>query len=168
MANTYSILEKSTLTTTQTNVEFTGLGSYATSFNDLILLVSVRSDNSGDNGMYLQFNGSSANLSTLRYYTNGSAVAAYTGSDIIFYQNRQTSTANTFGNIQIYIPDFSASKYKTIAGDNIGENMGSTADMALVSGLWSNTNAITSIKLLTSTGSFVAGSSFYLYGVKNN
>ena len=168
MSNTFSLLNKTILGSSQTNVEFTGLGVYAASFQDLVLLVSVRSDSGSDYSMNLQFNGSSSDLANIRIYGNGSVTTSYTGSDIIFYQNRQTSTSNTFGNIQIYISDFAKNKNKAIFADNVGENMGTGSDMSLMGGSWSQTAAITSIKLLANAGNFVTNSSFYLYGVKSS
>lgn len=167
MANTYALISKTTLSSAQTNVEFTGLSSFSSIYDDLILHASVRSDNA-DYSMVLQFNGSSSSLANIRIYGNGSVSTSYTGSDILFYQNRSSSTSSTFSNIQIYIPKFSSGINKSLISAGVNENMGTAQDMSYSAGSWASTNAITSIKLLTGAGNFVTNSSFYLYGIKNS
>lgn len=165
--STYTLITKTTLGSAQTNVEYTNLNTYSALYDDLVILASVRSDNA-DYSMVLQFNGSSSSLANVRIYGNGSVTTSYTGSDILFYQNRSSSTSNTFANIQIYIPKFSSGIDKSLISLGANENMATASDMSYSTGSWASTNAITSIKLLTNAGNFVTNSSFYLYGVKNS
>ena len=80
-----------------------------------------------------------------------------------------TATANTFGNMEIYIPNYAGSSNKSVSVNQVGEDNAATAYATLLAGLWSNTAAITSIKLTPFSGgaSFVQYSTAYLYGVKN-
>jgi hypothetical protein len=57
-----------------------------------------------------------------------------------------TATANTFGNTEFYIPNYTSSNYKSFSVDGVTEN-NATAAFALYAGLWSNTAAITSFRL---------------------
>ena len=164
MATTYTLIDKAILTGTQANVEFTSIPA---TYTDIKLVLSTRNSSTG-NYFDININGSSANLSNRRIYTNSSVVASYSGSDLIAYCDYASRTNSTFDNIEIYIPNYASSNYKSISIDNVTENNGSAADLALIAGLWSSTSAITAIKFLSSTGSFEANSSFYLYGIKNS
>jgi hypothetical protein len=53
-------------------------------------------------------------------------------------------------------------------GDAVTENNGTTAFAKLSAGLWSDSAAITSVKLISQTGNnFVQYSTAYLYGISN-
>ena len=77
------------------------------------------------------------------------------------------STLSTTPNVGIVdIIDYkSTNKYKTVQIFN-GYDQNGTGIVSLNSGLWRNTNAITSITLATNTGNFAQYSSFALYGIK--
>ncbi|CAB4158921.1 hypothetical protein UFOVP701_36, partial [uncultured Caudovirales phage] len=55
MANTYTLIDKAILTGSQATVSFTGLGSYSSTFTDLLVKVSARSDSS-TTGINIAFN----------------------------------------------------------------------------------------------------------------
>jgi hypothetical protein len=77
-------------------------------------------------------------------------------------------TANTFGNGEIYIPNYAGSTQKSVSADAVAENNSATyIYSALNAGLWTGTAAITSIKLLIPSYNFVQYSTAYLYGVSN-
>jgi hypothetical protein len=110
-------------------------------------------------------------------YGNGaSAVAGSATSQTYAYNGAMTSNnagSNIFGATITDILDYSnSSKYKTVRSLTGYDNNGSGANdiskgaIFLRSGLWMNTNAITSITLTPDTGSFVQYSSVALYGVK--
>ena len=172
MATTYTLIDKAILTASQATVSFTGLGSFSSTYTDLLVKVSARSDSS-TTGINIQFNSSATGYSMIRLYGTGSgSPASDTGGGSTFISNTMINdsgyTANTFGNGEIYIPNFSSSNHKSISVDGVSENNATTALMMLTAGLWSNTAAITSIQLTSNVGNFVSGSSFYLYGLKNS
>ena len=74
-------------------------------------------------------------------------------------------TANVFGAFVIDLLDpFETTKYPTIRV--LGGSPAATySEIALSSGSWRNTAAITTIDLIGENGSFVSGSRFSLYGV---
>jgi hypothetical protein len=172
MANTYEIIDKTILGSSQATVSFTGLGSFSSTYTDLLVKVSARSD-SNTTGINIAFNSNTSSYSMKRLYGVGSGSPAsdngggssYISNTMI---NSSTYTANTFGNGEIYIPNFSSSTNKSISVDGVSENNATEALMMFTAGLWSNTAAITSIQLTSNVGNFVSGSSFYLYGVKNS
>ena len=164
MANTYKLISKNILSSSQSSITFSSIpGTYT----DLRVLCSTR-NTSTSNGLYISFNGVNTNLSNIRLYSNASTVATYNGSDIIVYTGRSTYTTNVFDNTEIYIPNYAGSNYKSISIDNISENADTNNEVALTAGLWSSTSAITSITFTPSGNSFATNSSFYLYGIKNS
>ena len=80
-------------------------------------------------------------------------------------------TANTHGVLIIDIHDYaSTTKYKTIRNfcgvDNNNSPGGSPGCVNLGSGLWENTNAVTSISITGLSINFTTTTSFALYGIK--
>ena len=77
------------------------------------------------------------------------------------------STSNVFASNVVDILDaFNTSKYKTIRNLN-GDDTNGSGIIALASGLWQNTNAITSISISTNGyGDFSQYSHVALYGIK--
>ena len=153
------------------SIEFTSIpGTY----KHLQIRIIAR-DNRATTGDYaaLQFNNDTgANYAEHSLYGNGtSASAAATASGTYMGINRfagGSAGANTFGVSIIDILDYAnTNKYKTTRNlggyDNNGDGR-----VGIDSGLWMNTNAITSIKLSAQAGSsnFTQYSSFALYGIK--
>jgi hypothetical protein len=147
-------------------------------YTDLVLRLSVRGDQPNYSEIILlEFNGSAAaNYSYTAIRANGSTADSVRGSAQTYgrvgYANSGNSTANTFGNAEIYIPSYTATQNKPFSGIGVSENNSSTAGEAWITPyatLWSVTSAITSIKISPINGpNWVSGSSFYLYGIKNS
>jgi hypothetical protein len=147
------------------------------SYTDLKIVVSARNTESESAGglFYVNFNGSSANLSSRVLYAYGSGVGSLssTAASAIFgYITSSGSTASTFGNAEIYIPNYTSSNNKSVSVDAVNENNATDGRQDLVAGLWSSSSAITSITIYsarisdgTASGNFVQYSTFYLYGV---
>ena len=170
MANTYSLLASNTVGSGgAATVEFTNIPS---TYTDLLIKVSTRGDSAAAafTSIRLLPNGSSSNGSTRWIRGSGAAASSDTDTTGIYSGESDTSTAtaNTFANIEWYIPNYAGSNYKSFSIDSAHENNASTAYLHLVAGLWSSTSAITSITLDLSAGSFVQYSTFCLYGIKNS
>lgn len=172
MPNTYTLIASSTVGAGgASSIDFTSIPS---TYTDLIVKFSGR-DNRSANGtdVYIGFNSSTSNLTMRRLYGDGSA--AYSGSGStgnIGIESAASSTASTFGNIEVYIPNYAGSNNKSYSADGVSENNASGAGSAfaqLTAGLWSITSAITSISITPVSGnSFVQYSTAYLYGIKNS
>jgi hypothetical protein len=77
-----------------------------------------------------------------------------------------TATANTFATSVTDILDYaSTNKYKT-QRTLYGYDVNGSGTVALSSGLWLNTSAISTILLAPSSGNFAQYSSFALYGIR--
>jgi len=167
MANTFTLIEAQTLTTTTASITFSSIPA---TFTDLCLVFSVRGS-AADNGATIRFNGSASNLSARNIFGDGASATSNTSSGSIFIyggQNSTSWTANTFNNAQAYIPNYAGSNYKSVSVDAVNENNGTDAYMSFTAGLWSDASAITSVTILPGSGSFVQYSSAYLYGIKNS
>ena len=141
-------------------------------YTDLYLVHSLRTNRSGETeeGVEIQFNSNTANFTSRRLIGNGSTAASQTivtrEAGIVPGAN---ATASTFGNTSIYIPNYTSANYKSFGVDGVMENNATLSYVVLSAGLWSNTAAITNIKLTGySSGTFVQYSTATLYGIKNS
>lgn len=167
MANTYELINSVILTGSQSSIDFTVIPS---TFTDLKVVYSARTNRSATSDhILMQLNGSTTSLTGKRLTGNGSAAQSYsTTSGAAGEATGDTATANTFGNAEIYIPNYAGSTNKSWSSDGVAETNAASVGMDLDAGLWSNTAAITSIKLIPEVGSlFLINSTAYLYGVKN-
>jgi hypothetical protein len=167
MANTYKLIASSTVGSGGTGT--VTFSSIPATYTDLLIKASVRGPYASANQSYvIRPNGSSSSMTAKRVYGDGASVASDTTTNIEGVGN--TTTASTFSNDEIYIPNYASSNYKSISIDNVTENNATTAYQILSAFLWSNTAAITSIDLVaTGTGgSFSQYSTFCLYGIKNS
>jgi hypothetical protein len=151
-------------------------------FTDLKLVTSIR----GTSGSYftqgtrLTFNSSTSGYSTvvLKNIGANSAVSGFndygvTSASIGVFGNNAASTANTFNNAEIYIPNYTGSNNKSFSIDTVSEhngNGGYEIQMGIAGGLLSNTAAITSITLTPQTGegNYAEFTELSLYGISSN
>jgi len=172
MAKTYSLIQAQTLTSTAASITFSNVPQ---NFTDLVLKVSARgASNFNPRNFYLNFNSDTGNNYPFKsLYGNGSSVGSsnstsegFTNTAWVGYIPGNTATASTFGNIEIYIPNYAGSAYKFIGSDSVTENNATTAYVSLHAAIWNSTSAITSIQITCSNSeNFATNSTFYLYGV---
>lgn len=172
MATTYTLISSNVLTSSAASVTFSSIPS---TYTDLVLKCSVRTDRaSTSDQLRITFNGdSSTNYSYITLLGDGSTGSSQNLANASFSQNHyvdgNTATSNTFGNSEIYIPNYLVSVNKPLSGFSAAENNATSAIITAVASLWRNTAAITSIGIVPTTGpNFVSGSTFYLYGIKNS
>lgn len=167
MPTTMQLISAQTLTTTASTVTFSSIPQ---TFTDLKVIICDRTNRNSavNDALGLNFNGSATSFTSRRLYGSGSG--AYSDTEPLYpiIDNAANSTSNTFSNIEFYIPNYTSSNYKSFSGDGVMENNSSTAYATLSASLWSNTAAITSITVDAQNSDFVAGSSFYLYGISSN
>ena len=164
-----------TVATPQSSIEFTSIPS---GYTDLLIVFSARGDRASAqvDQLQLTFNGSTSGYSWRTLYGLGSSGvgsgnASAQGSIPNIWINGNQSTSNTFGNASVYIPNYTSSNYKSLSFDIVTEGnvTGGTAYEIFTgfqAGLWSNTAAITSVKLAEYIGTnLLANSTATLYGV---
>jgi hypothetical protein len=175
MANTMTLISSVTvLGATSASMDF---NSIPATFTDLCLKVSARTDRANvTDQLKITFNGSSSGYTGIILYGTGSSALSETnasatgGSTYLIgeYIDGNNATASTFSNGELYIPNYAGSTYKSINMDLVEETNATAANVSLTAGLWSNTSAITSIKLQSANGfNFLQYSTAYLYGVNN-
>jgi hypothetical protein len=157
------LIESKTLGTAQASIEFTSIPQ---TFTDLIVLFGIRSG-AGVIDLKLEFNGVTTGYTQRRIYGTGAVAVSDTGNTTYGgISNEAGTTANTFSNTSIYIPNYAGSTNKSFSVDTVSENNAATAYQAIAAVLWSNTAAITSLKIEAfSVSNFAVGSTVSLYGV---
>ena len=167
MPNTMELIASSTVGLLgASTIDFSSIPS---TYTDLCLKVSLRSSSIGAEAAIIEFNGSTTGFSGRRLAgETASGATSDTLTNIRAAIDTAANTASTFANGEFYIPNYAGSTNKSVSLDMVLENNATASVVSLVAGLWSNTAAISSIKLsLNSGGSFVQYSTAYLYGVKN-
>jgi hypothetical protein len=175
MANTYVLVSSATSTGSETSFIFSSIPQ---TYTDLVLRISARSTQSGYTQNFLiRYNGDTAtNYSSVGLYgsganANGFEQVSQNGASFIG-MNYATSLANTFGNTEAYIPNYTATGVKSVINLGATEHNTSTTQNSVgaLSNLYRGTSAITSILVRTVGGAdvFTTGSTLYLYGIKKN
>jgi hypothetical protein len=168
MANTYTLIEAKNLVSTTASITFTSIPQ---TYTDLLLKVSARSNYANPDNMVISYNSNTSSY-TFRYI-QGDGATAYSGNGSTFGYvgniNGNAATASTFGNSELYIPNYTSANYKSASIDSVDENNATSAYAGLTASRWSNTAAITSINLKPQNGTlWQIYSSFYLYGISNS
>ena len=174
MANTY-IQIGSTVTVGVGGAATIDFSSIPSTYTDLLIKLSTRDTaiTANTGAVKVTFNGSTSSYTNKNLNVSGSAAASgSTGTTYIdvglnAVMPTTGNTTSTFSNIEIYIPNYAGSTYKSVSSDSVGENNGSAAYAGIVAGLWSNTAAITSISIAPAT-LFAQYTTAYLYGIKNS
>lgn len=168
---TMELIQHIELGSAQANITF---NSIPTSYDDLKIVFSGRGTDDAPSVTWrdinLRFNGSSSGYSWRYLYGDGSSRASDGNSSQaqIFMGGVPDSatTASTFGNVEIYIPNYRSAVAKSASIDIVTENNATMAMQMIVAGLWSGTDAINSVSLTIAAANLAAGSSATLYGIK--
>jgi hypothetical protein len=173
----FTLIESKTLGTAAASIEFTSIPQDGT---DLMVLFSTRSvvDNAFITwtGFSVTASGSGGGYSGRMLEGNGATVDSATQAGTNFWDYGASpdsaTTANTFGNGQIYIPNYSAGGNKSYSMDRVTENNATQASQLLYAGLWANgglafgpTAAVTSLTFTGLAGNFAIGSTISLYKI---
>jgi len=172
MAYTYSKI--ATYTVGSGGVSSINFLNIPQNYTDLLIKFSGRG--SGTSGvMRMQFNITTAGYSNRNLYGTGSAAGSEsaTGTSSFFSAvnsgniNWNSTTASTFSNMEIYIPNYTSSNYKSISTDAVVENNATLGYQFMNAGVLNITAPITQIDLLPSgSETFVQYSTAHLYGIK--
>lgn len=172
---TYVAIAKTVLTGNATSAVFSAISG---TYTDLLVVVSARTDYADFvDEMTIQLNAvATGNYSQTDVYaystTVYSARRTTANNQLIRYQvvAGANATSNTFGNTEIYFPNYTGSTQKVVSITYTPENNSATNFQLGASAALTNlTSAITSITLKPFYGTnFVSGSRFDLYGIKNS
>ena len=168
MANTYSLISTSTPVGSGGATDIT-FSSIPANYTDLIIKASIRGTGTGSPNMLLDINGVSTGRTSQWLQGNGNGTVScytFTTGDIAT-ANTTSQTASTFCNLEIYFPNYSSANSKCFHVDNVQENNAAVAYMELMSGFWSGTSIISSLKLSIQGQDIGQYSTAYLYGISN-
>ena len=145
-------------------ISFTGIPQI---YTDLLLKVSARESSTA--GLNFTFNGVTSGYNDIELYTNnGTSVASYSRTGNAGYwgiDNSSSTTANTFSNTELYIPNYTSSNYKSGSLDGVAENNATASYLVMAAQLSTLTAPITSITITGASG-FVQYSTATLYGIR--
>lgn len=176
MPKTFQLIASNTLSSAAASVTFSSIpGTYT----DLVIRMSARQSsafnfytfnvilNTGTAGLYsyIELAGSGGGAFS-GGSTNTDAIWAY-GSTT----SNSSATTNTFGSAEIYIPNYTASQEKQIFASGVTENNATSTYtyVGIAANSFRSTSAITQIEIDSpQTSNWVAGSSFFLYGIKKD
>jgi hypothetical protein len=177
MANTFDKIASATV----------GVGGAATiiftsipqTYTDLIVKVSGRVDSgTATQSMAMAFNfAAQGNVWSQKWVNSDGAVGygsgSYSGASALypFYMPAASATANTFGNGEFYITNYSSTtKNKSVVTDGVTENNATSSGSQrseFGAMLFADNTAVTSITLYGNTN-FVQHTVATLYGIKNS
>ena len=176
MPITYSFISSNVLSTTAASITFSAIPA---TFTDLVIRAAARTNRAASQDIWkIVINGDTAanySRTSLRGLGSGNSGVAVSdnqssASNLYFGGlDAASNTANTFGSTELYIPNYATTNIKQYSAHTVYEENGTYAEMESVALRYAGTSAITSIALSSFySASFIAGSSFYLYGVKSS
>jgi hypothetical protein len=171
MANTFTLISSVTVGSGGTSsIDFTSIPA---TYTDLNLVISARTNRASDSDyLEMTFNGSTSGVTGKILTGSGSSAISGTQASSTFIDvnrtNANTSTASTFSNISVYIPNYTSGNNKSVSYDGVNENNATEAYTWMGAYVCSNSVAITSIKLEPGIGTSINQySTAYLYGISN-
>lgn len=156
-----------------TEVTFSSIPSTFQSLQIRIYSKVVDTGANNGRGFNIYFNGSTS--SEYAYHIlrgTGSAIATETspsfpGIGIFVYGSAQAVSGTPHGAAIIDIHNYtSTTQYKTLRAIGGAELNATGGRMAVSSGLWQNTAAISSVRIVSNAGEFTSSTQFSLYGIK--
>ena len=174
---TYKLIESQVLGSSAASVTFSAIPA---TYTDLVLKWSCRTNSSSsyyNSNLEMLVNGSATSIYSYTLIRgNGSGAsasaqnaAANTYLPITAGANNDTATANTFASGEVYLPNYnSTAAYKPFSIFAVTETNAAVYPLIIgQASLINSTSPITSLTVTAAGWSFVANSSFNLYGISN-
>ena len=167
MATTYTLISSVTVGSGgAADIEFT---SIPTTYTDLLLRFSPRSANSTYGGFNLYMNTNTNRFEGIFLSVDGSSGSSG-GPNSEFFLPLSTWTSSTFGNVDLYFPNYQSSTTKTLLAEGAAE--ANTTDVKRYVSFFAyslaDNNAINKLKLSMFGGDkFAQYTTAYLYGISN-
>lgn len=165
-ATSMELIETVSLSGSSASVTFSSIPS---TYTHLQVRITARTDNTSTRYFWMRLNGDTG--SNYAYHSlvgTGSVVTADVGTSTarMFASELQNNTiSSAYTGLIVDIADYAnTNKNKTVR--KLWGLPGSVNRVALSSGVWLSTSAVTSITFLTNFDNFASGSRFSLYGIK--
>lgn len=171
MPSTYTLISSNVLTGSAASVTFSAIPS---TYTDLVLRISARTARAAVvDRIQVNVNSLTTAIYSMRgLLGDGSTASSNSDSAQTFanfvYTNGNTTTSNTFSTTELYLPNYAGSTNKVMSVVGATEDNATANYEYAGAHLIGTTSAISSITLTGLVSSFVSGSSFYLYGIKNS
>jgi hypothetical protein len=155
------LIETKTLGSNQASIVFTSIPQ---DFTDLVVLASLRGTGAARRvGASVSINNSSANQTARALAGDHSFAGTFTETNFFLIFNGANAVANSFGNAQIYLPNYSGSTNKSMSVEStMASNDDTEMSRILSAWFWNQTAPINSLSF---DGAFLAGSTISLYGI---
>lgn len=155
------LIQHQELGSAQSGIAFTSIPQ---NYTDLMVVFSIRAS-SNVNRIYFSFNGSADISPTRALYGFGSGSGSSETDVFPVGINPSGSTANTFANCRLYVPNYTSNTGKIYSIDSVTENNGTTAYQNIHSGIWNFNDAINSLAIIPIVNNITIYSSATLYGI---
>jgi hypothetical protein len=163
VTNSYESIATVSLGSTQAYIDFTSIvGTYKH-----LQIRAMGAFTSGGGSCDVEFNSDTTGTNYYQHALFGSGTSAGAGSGNNKALGFQLDSAAVGGGVMDLLDYSNTNKYKTTRTLS-GNDTNGGGYIVLRSGLWKNTAAITSIRIIPASGSglFTSGSHFALYGIK--
>ena len=170
-SQTFELIQTTVLGTAAASITFSSLDLYP-QYKHLQLRVVARTSRASVNSgaqAWIQFNGdTSASYARHQLWNTDNTVTSggIASSNFAAYARLTTLRDAWMGSAIVDILDFSNPNKNTTTRSMTGMLGSEETRVGLVSGLWANTAAVTSITLTAEQGNYEVNSRFSLYGVK--
>ena len=174
MANTYTLIESQTLGSNQASVTLGSGGTIPQTYTDLQVVYSARSSTGSgySNNLFTTFNGATSRYYEYTMYYPGGSLGSTSKSNVDPYFNwvalAQGAETNTWSSGQFYITNYTSSNPKSISVEYTSEGNNSSVWMMVNGATWNPTSNVPITSITFTHSNIVAGSTFYLYGIKNS
>lgn len=172
MPNTYTLIASNTVGSGgSASVTFSSIPS---TYTDLVLAMSARGNGAFNVDNVKLTANSITSYGNMMLYISGTSPASFSAAaqttDNLSYTSSGNNTANTFGSMSFYFPNYTSSNNKSVSKDFVAENNSSTIfNLGLSATTINSTAAITSLTLAPqSSSAWAQYSTFYLYGILNS
>ena len=167
MSANHVLLQRIKLNASTPSITFNNLPK--SGYKDLKIVMSVRSDYTSNYGedVVVKFNNSTTGYYVTRFYNSWGTIYsdASSGAGYIGWASNGNCTANTFGDIELQVADYTSPVEKHFSFEyGTGHNQ-QYIFLGVGAGKWSGTDAISSLSLTSLHGNFVANCTFSLYGI---
>lgn len=144
-------------------------GSIPSGYRDLRLVCVMTSGNGGNGVVAIRYNGdTAANYLNVGMYGEATSATGSYANTVSYQYMSSTSIQTTEATTStLDIMDYAqADKHKTFIGRS-GTSGATVSNVVATASRWASTSAVTTLNIfINGTGTFAAGSTFVLYGVK--
>jgi hypothetical protein len=161
--SSYIPIASQTLASPASSVTFSSIPSTLGGKNLRDLVLVYNGEGSSFSSFGMRFNGSADTYGVIAASADGGSMTANTTTSLDFAALQRNGTAGVRASCVAHIFDFARTdRHKSY----VGRWSASSSTVEMVAGKWGYQTAITSLNVIITSGNFIAGSSFSLYGIE--